>query len=159
MKKKYLIVALIDIVLIVVGIILINKHNPKEVEKRKEVYLVNYTASYSTYDILKSVDDYEIVRSLMDLKVILERAKNNNYDNRYDNTFFEENALLVIQGLMDSNIYNTEFKMFRAYIDAYTATPLANSEEEFTFDLYLIPVEKTLTHVELNVSSYPGILY
>ena len=76
MKKKYLIVALIDIVLIVVGIILINKHNPKEVEKRKEVYLVNYTASYSTYDILKSANDYEIVRSLMDLKVILGRAKN-----------------------------------------------------------------------------------
>ena len=51
---------------------------------------------------------------------------------------------------MDSKIYNTEFKMFRAYIDAYTATPLSNSEEEFTFDLYLIPVQKTITHVELN---------
>ena len=159
MKKKYLIVALIDIVLIVVGIILINKHNPKDVKKRKKVYLVNYTASYSTYDVLNSVDDYDIVRTLTDLKVILRRAKNNNYDNRYDNTFFEENALLVIDGLMDSKINNSEFKMFRAYIDAYTATPLANSEEEFSFDLYLIPVEKTLTHVELNVSSYPGILY
>ena len=68
MKKKYLIVALIDIVLIVVGIILINKHNPKDVEKRKEEYLVNYTATYSTYDVLKSANDYEIVRSLMDLK-------------------------------------------------------------------------------------------
>ena len=159
MKKKYLIVALIDIVLIVVGIILINKHNPKDVEKRKEVYLVNYTASYSTYDVLNSVDDYDIVRTLTDLKVILRRAKNNNYDNRYDNTFFEENALLVIDGLMDSKIYNSEFKMNRAYIDAYTATPLTNSEKEFTFDLYLIPVEKTLNHVELNVNSYPGRLY
>ena len=91
--------------------------------------------------------------------MILGRAKNNNYDNRYNNTYFEENALLVIQGLMDSMIYNSEFKMFRAYIDAYTATPLASSEEEFTFDLYLIPIEKTLNHVELNVSSYPGRLY
>ena len=120
---------------------------------------MNYTASYSTYDVLNNVNKYEIVRNLMDLNIILGRAKDNNYDNRYNNSFFEEKALLVIEGLIDSKINNMMFKMFRASIDVYTATPLTDSEKEYEFDLYMIPIEQSITHVELNISPYPDRMY
>ena len=159
MKKKYLIIGLIDLIIITIGIILVNKHHPKQVIKSQELYLMNYTASYSTYDVLNNVNKYEIVRNLMDLNIILGRAKDNNYDNRYNNSFFEEKALLVIEGLIDSKINNMMFKMFRASIDVYTATPLTDSEKEYEFDLYMIPIEQSITHVELNISPYPDRMY
>lgn len=159
MKKKYLIVGLIDIIIVISGIILINKYNPSEVIKTQEVYLMNYSASHNTYDVLNSVNNFQFIKNLMELEIVIDRAKDNNYDKRYNNNFFKDKALLVIQGLIDSEIYNMKFKIFRAYIDAYTATPLTDPDEECSFDLYFIPIEKTVTHIELNISPYPNRMY
>lgn len=93
--------------------------------------------------------------------MILDKVKNTEYRNSFDNTFFENNNLLVIEGEVNSEVHECEVNNENANVTIYTASPLATADEEFNFNLYLIPINKNIpdNNINVEVTTYPDKEY
>ena len=109
--------------------------------------------SYVSYDTLvdynKILNSYRLV------------VKNTEHKNTFDNTFFENNNLLVIEGEVNSEVHECEVNNENANVTIYTASPLATADEEFNFNLYLIPINKNIpdNNINVEVTTYPDKEY
>ena len=157
--KKYLIIVIIAIVIIAGLVYYLKFNNHGGISNNTKMCKVSYTASYDTEDILDNDDDYEVVSSVIRLNEIMKHAKKNNYDNRFDKSFFEKMNLLVIQAGLDTEISEKDISSNYANISINKATPLSLPDEEFEFDLYLIPIEKSTTEINVQIDAYSDRLY
>ena len=153
MKKKYLIITLVValIVALIISFVFNNNDN-------KKYYVINYSASYASKKLSLSNADYQIVTSVDIYNNILSSIDKNKYKGKFNNKFFEKNNLLVVDGGIDSELKKIEINDI-VNIKIYHASPLSTKDDVFTQQLYLIPVDKSITDVSVDNRIYPDRIY
>ncbi len=156
-KKIILIfISVITLIIIVTAAVLIIKPNN---EKYKKHYKITYSASYNTAKVLENDKQYEIVSDQDRFEEIMDEVKNKEYNEKFDKGFFKNKNLLVVEGEIDPEIKKIKIDETSADITIYYATPLTTQDEIFDFNLYLIPIDKEVEDINVEVSPYPDRVY
>ena len=156
--KKYIIMIIITIV-VIAGIVYHVSNDDGSVPNNNEMYIVKYTATVATENVLKKGTEYEIVKTPFRLNNIINNAKNNNYDNRFTKAFFDQMNLLVIPAGADTQIQKKDITTNSVNISIYHASLFTSQDEEYECDLYLIPVEKNIKEYSIHIEPYPDRMY
>lgn len=153
-------IILIIIIAIIVTLIIFNTKE-EEIIKEYNLYTIMYSASYNNYKVLDNKENFRVIKDTESLNLILDKVKNTEYKNTFDNIFFENNNLLVIEGEVNSEVHECEVNNENANVTIYTASPLATADEEFNFNLYLIPISKNIkdSNIIVEVTEYPDKEY
>lgn len=157
-KVILVIIAIIILITIVTALILIIKQKERN-KKYDEYYKITYSASYNTANVLGNDKQYEIVTNKDRFKEIMNKVTNKEYDKKFDEKFFKNKNLLVIEANIDPEINKIKIDETKAEITIYYGTPLTTEDEILEFNLYLIPVDKEVESVNLEISPYPDRAY
>lgn len=163
MKKGVKIGVGIILIIIIAVIVTLLIFNTKEEQIIKEynLYTIMYSASYKDYKVFEDEENFRVIKDPGNLNLILDKVKNTEHKNTFDNTFFENNNLLVIEGEVNSEVHECDVNNENANVTIYTASPLATADEEFNFNLYLIPINKNIpdNNINVEVTTYPDKEY
>ena len=154
------IVLLVIIAIIVIFSIISQKKN--KVIKNETYDEAYYTVTYSTNtdgaDVLNNKQGYEVVEEKKRLNEILKKAQAQSYD-IFDDAFFTNHNVLIVEASINPEFNKCEITDTKADIVIYAASPLTSTEDIWDFNLYLIPVNKNIEDIQVEVTTYPDRVY
>ena len=170
-KSKIILGIILFIIIVIIGILVINLQKNSE-DIQNEIYNGNYneeynenyyTITYSTnYDNSKVLDEgqeYEIVTEKTRLDEILDKVQSKEEDYNFDDDFFTENNLLVIEAGINPEINRFEITDKKVDIIIYEDAPLTTREDIWDFNIYLIPISKTVEDIQLETLPNPDKVF
>lgn len=159
MKKIRILV--VSMILMMIAVMLTGCENIKEKEEKQydDYYKLSYSASYGSPSVLKDKSRYEIVTNQTRLNEILNKIDNEESAEKFNDDFFENKNLLVVNGGVNSKINKLKINKTEANIEIYYASPLTSLDTIWKHDIYLIPVSKDVTDINIEKSVYPDRVY
>ena len=153
-------IGIIVIAIIIILIFLYNRKSSSFNNSYDDFYTITYTTSYSKYKVFEEGKNYDVIKDKESLNLILDQVKNTEYKNTFDNNFFENNNLLVIEAEINPELNKCEINSEKVDILIYVAAPMVVEDQEFNFNLYLIPISKNISEDNINVevTIYPDRL-
>lgn len=166
-KSKIILSIILFIIIVIIGILVINSQkNSKNIQNviyHKEDNENYYTITYSTnYDNSKVVDEgqeYEVVTEKTRLDEILDKVQSKEEDYNFDDDFFRDNNLLVIEAGINPEINKFEITDKKVDIIIYVDVPLTTREDIWDFNIYLIPISKTVEDIQLETLPNPDKVF
>lgn len=167
-KSKIILSIILFIIIVIIGILVINSQkNSKNIQNEiyhKEDDENYYTITYSTnYDNSKVVEDeeqeYEVVSEKTRLDEILDKVQSKEEDYNFDDDFFRDNNLLVIEAGINPEINKFEITDKKVDIIIYVDVPLTTREDIWDFNIYLIPISKTVEDIQLETLPNPDKVF
>ena len=166
-KSKIILSIILFIIIVIIGILVINSQkNSKNIQNviyHKEDNENYYTITYSTnYDNSKVVDEgqeYEVVTEKTRLDEILDKVQSKEEDYNFDDDFFTDNNLLVIEAGINPEINKFEITDKKVDIILYGDAPLTTREDIWDFNIYLIPISKTVEDIQLETLPNPDKVF
>ena len=167
-KSKIILSIILFIIIVIIGILVINSQkNSKNIQNEiyhKEDDENYYTITYSTnYDNSKVVEDeeqeYEVVSEKTRLDEILDKVQSKEEDYNFDDDFFRDNNLLVIEAGINPEINKFEITDKKVDIILYGDAPLTTREDIWDFNIYLIPISKTVEDIQLETLPNPDKVF
>ncbi len=166
-KSKIILSIILFIIIVIIGILVINSQkNSKNIQNviyHKEDNENYYTITYSTnYDNSKVVDEgqeYEVVSEKTRLDEILDKVQSKEEDYNFDDDFFRDNNLLVIEAGINPEINKFEITDKKVDIIIYVDVPLTTREDIWDFNIYLIPISKTVEDIQLETLPNPDKVF
>lgn len=155
--KRYIEIIVLCLIL-VVSVILILNNNVKN-NKIDNYYVIEYESNYNDSNVLNINKKYEIIEEVGKLNQILDRVNNKEYKQKFNDIFFKEYKLIVICGGIGSKVNKLKIGKNSIDIKIYYASPLSSKDEIFTYDLYLVPINKNITTYNINSTTYPDRIY
>ena len=74
--------------------------------------------------------------------------------------FSKNKKFIVVEGEIDPEIKKIKLMKSKCrHYNIYYATPLTTQDEIFDFNLYLIPIDKEVEDINVEVSPYPDRVY
>ena len=166
-KSKIILSIILFIIIVIIGILVINSQkNSKNIQNviyHKEDNENYYTITYSTnYDNSKVVDEgqeYEVVSEKTRLDEILDKVQSKEEDYNFDDDFFRDNNLLVIEAGINPEINKFKITDKKVDIIIYVDVPLTTREDIWDFNIYLIPISKTVEDIQLETLPNPDKVF
>lgn len=166
-KSKIILSIILFIIIVIIGILVINSQkNSKNIQNviyHKEDNENYYTITYSTnYDNSKVVDEgqeYEVVTEKTRLDEILDKVQSKEEDYNFDDDFFTDNNLLVIEAGINPEINKFEITDKKVDIILYGDAPLTTREDIWDFNIYLIPISKTVEDIHVETLPNPDKVF
>ena len=167
-KSKIILSIILFIIIVIIGILVINSQkNSKNIQNEiyhKEDGENYYTITYSTnYDNSKVVEDeeqeYEVVSEKTRLDEILDKVQSKEEDYNFDDDFFRDNNLLVIEAGINPEINKFEITDKKVDIIIYVDVPLTTREDIWDFNIYLIPISKTVEDIHVETLPNPDKVF
>lgn len=166
-KSKIILSIMLFIIIVIIGILVINSQkNSKNIQNviyHKEDNENYYTITYSTnYDNSKVVDEgqeYEVVTEKTRLDEILDKVQSKEEDYNFDDDFFTDNNLLVIEAGINPEINKFEITDKKVDIILYGDAPLTTREDIWDFNIYLIPISKTVEDIHVETLPNPDKVF
>ena len=166
-KSKIILSIILFIIIVIIGILVINSQkNSKNIQNviyHKEDNENYYTITYSTnYDNSKVVDEgqeYEVVSEKTRLDEILDKVQSKEEDYNFDDDFFRDNNLLVIEAGINPEINKFEITDKKVDIIIYVDVPLTTREDIWDFNIYLIPISKTVEDIHVETLPNPDKVF
>lgn len=166
-KSKIILSIMLFIIIVIIGAFVINlQKNSKNIQNviyHKEDNENYYTITYSTnYDNSKVVDEgqeYEVVTEKTRLDEILDKVQSKEEDYNFDDDFFTDNNLLVIEAGINPEINKFEITDKKVDIILYGDAPLTTREDIWDFNIYLIPISKTVEDIQLETLPNPDKVF
>ena len=158
-------IGIIVIAIIIILIFLYNRKSSSFNNSYDDFYTITYTTSYSKYKVFEEGKNYDVIKDKESLNLILDKVKNTEYKNTFDNKFFENNNLLVIEAEINPELNKCEINNDKVDILVYVASPLVSSSGYnvylANFTLYLIPISKNIkdNNISVEVTTYPDKAY
>lgn len=159
MKKGVKIGVGIILIVIIAIIITLKMFNTKD------IYTITYSATNANYKVYEEGKNYDVIKDKESLNLILDKVKNTEYKNTFDNKFFENNNLLVIEAEINPELNKCEINNDKVNVLVYVASPLVSSSGYnvylANFSLYLIPINKNIpdNNINVEVTTYPDKEY
>ena len=157
-------ISLIIVFAIIVTLLIFNTKE-EEIIKEYNLYTIMYSASYNDYKVFENEENFRIIKDTESLNLILDKVKNTEYKNTFDNKFFENNNLLVIEAEINPELNKCEINNDKVNVLVYVASPLVSSSGYnvylANFSLYLIPINKNIpdNNINVEVTTYPDKEY
>lgn len=150
------IILLVIIAIIVIYSIIAQKKN--EVIKNG-AYIITYSTNYDNAKILDEEQEYEVVTERTRLDEILNKVQSKDEKHNFDDDFFTDNNLLVIEAGIHPEI--DKFKITNTDVDIliYEDAPLTTREDIWNFNLYLIPISKTVEDINIELLPNPDKVF
>lgn len=164
MKKSrniILCIALLVIIAIIVIFSIISQKKNKVIKNEtydEAYYKVTYSTNNEGADVLNNEQGYEVVKEKNRLNEILKKAQAQS-DDIFDDTFFTNHSVLIVEAGINPEFNKCEITDTKADIVIYTASPLTSTEDILDFNLYLIPVNKNIEDIQVEVTTYPDRVY
>ena len=164
MKKSrniILCIALLVIIAIIVIFSIISQKKNKVIKNEtydEAYYKVTYSTNNEGADVLNNEQGYEVVKEKKRLNEILKKAQAQS-DDIFDDTFFTNHSVLIVEAGINPEFNKCEITDTKADIVIYTASPLTSTEDILDFNLYLIPVNKNIEDIQVEVTTYPDRVY
>ncbi len=131
----------------------------------KDIYTITYSATNANYKVFEEGKNYDVIKDKESFNLILDKVKNTEYKNTFDNKFFENNNLLVIEAEINPELNKCEINNDKVDILVYVASPVVSSSGYnvylANFNLYLIPISKNIkdNNISVEVTTYPDKAY
>lgn len=147
------------IVIIVIYLVIPQKKNEviKNEINNEVYYTVTYSTNYDGADVIYN-EEYEVVQEKKRLNEILKKVQAQS-DDIFDDVFFTNHSILIVEAGINPEFNKCEITDTKADIVIYHATPLTTTEDIWDFNLYLIPVNKNIEDIQVEVATYPGRFY
>ena len=159
MKKGVKIGVGIILIVIIAIIITLKMFNSKD------IYTITYSATNANYKVFEEGKNYDVIKDKESFNLILDKVKNTEYKNTFDNKFFENNNLLVIEAEINPELNKCEINNDKVDVLVYVASPVVSSSGYnvylANFNLYLIPISKNIpdNNINVEVTTYPDKEY
>ena len=173
MKKKSKIILGITLlsIIVIIGILVINlQKNSKDMqnvihngiynqEYNENYYTITYSTNYDNSKVLDERKEYEVVTEQTRLDEILDKLQSKEKDYNFDDDFFTDNNLLVIEAGINPEI--NKFKITNKKVDIiiYGDAPLTTPEDIWDFNVYLIPISKTVEDINIELLPNPDKVF
>ena len=155
MNKKIIPIISIVLIIIVVGVVVfVIVPGPKL--KLEEYYTLVYKTSYSNDTV-----EYEsmVITNTNEYNKFIKGIKNDKYKKVFSNRFFKQYDLLIVNGGISSKLENLEVNKDSVKATVYYATPESTADQEFTRQIYLVPINKDIKDVKVTRTVYPDRVY
>ena len=153
--KKNIKLILVIIFIIIAGILVLFANNNKH-----EYYIVEYLASYNTYNVLDSTKKYEVIETKRDFSSVVSKIENlKSYQKIFTNNFFKDKSLLIVEAGINTEIANFKYSGKNIDLTIYCDSPLTTVDQNYKYDLYIIPVSKDLEDINVEILSNPDKLF
>lgn len=159
MKKGVKIGVGIILIVIIAIIITLKMFNSKD------IYTITYSATNANYKVFEDEENFRVIKDPGNLNLILDKVKNTEYKNTFDNKFFENNNLLVIEAEINPELNKCEINNDKVDVLVYVASSVVSSSGYnvylANFNLYLIPISKNISdnNINVEVTTYPDKEY
>lgn len=169
MKKKSKIILgiilLIIIAIIAIFIINLQKNNEGIQSKNyneaynEDYYTITYSTNYDNAKILDEEQEYEVVTERTRLDEILDKVQSKDENYNFNDDFFMNKNLLVIEAGINPEI--NKFKITNKKVDIiiYGDAPLTTPEDIWDFNVYLIPISKTVEDINIELLPNPDKVF
>lgn len=154
-------IALVVVIIVLLAIIPLSKTGTPsagEIESAGDYYTLSYEASYNSNKLLFDDAKYEIIDNSSRLNDFLKNFQDGkNAD--FGSNFFASKNLLVTFGEIGAEINTLEFDGASVKMVVYYDCPETTMDSIHTFNTFLIPIDKTITDVDITSSCYPDRVY
>ena len=166
-KSKIILSIILFIIIVIIGILVINSQkNSKNIqnviynkEDNENYYTITYSANYDNSKVVDEGQEYEIVTEKTRLDEILDKVQSKEEDYNFDDDFFTDNNLLVIEAGINPEINRFEITDKKVDIIIYEDAPLTTREDIWDFNIYLIPISKTVEDIQLETLPNPDKVF
>ena len=90
---------------------------------------------------------------------IVDKVQSKEEDYNFDDDFFTDNNLLVIEAGINPEINKFEITDKKVDIILYGDAPLTTREDIWDFNIYLIPISKTVEDIQLETLPNPDKVF
>ena len=166
-KSKIILSTILFIIIVIIGILVINSQiNDKDIqnviynkEDNENYYTITYSANYDNSKVVDEGQEYEIVTEKTRLDEILDKVQSKEEDYNFDDDFFTDNNLLVIEAGINPEMNRFEITDKKVDIIIYEDAPLTTREDIWDFNIYLIPISKTVEDIQLETLPNPDKVF
>lgn len=155
MNKKIIPIISIILLIIVVGVVVF-VIVPGTKLNLEEYYTLEYKASYSSdkveYDSMTITNQEEYNKFTYNMK-------NDKYKKIFNTRFFKQYNLLIVNGGVSSRLENLEVNKKSVKATVYYASPESTADQEFTRQIYLVPINKDIKDIKVTRTVYPDRVY
>ena len=124
----------------------------------EKYYTISYTGSPNNHFSLPN-PFYKIVKNKSELDSIYKDLKSSLYSEIFDDNYFKNNDLLIIPGAIDSTINSLIVTNSEVNVVIYYASPLTTADQEFNYNVFFIPINKSVKNITINDQDYPDRVY
>lgn len=166
-KSKIILSIILFIIIVIIGILVINSQkNSKNIqnviynkEDNENYYTITYSTNYDNSKVLDEGKEYEVVTEQTRLDEILNKVQSKEENHNFDDDFFADNNLLVIEAGINPEINRFEITDKKVDIILYEDAPLTTREDIWDFNVYLIPISKTVKDINVELSPNPDKVF
>lgn len=120
--------------------------------------MVTYTATYESPSVLKGYQNYEVVSDSKRYKELMKDVSHKS-SYKYNDSFFRKNDLLVVDAGIDPEVHSMKITKSKVDMVIYYGSPLGRYDDEWSFSLILIPIEKNISDIHIQTTTYPDRMY